>query len=163
MPVPQQSAKTTYLLRLGDTALVLSQRMSQLCGKGPALEEDMAMANTALDLLGQARLWLSYAAEVEGNGRDEDSLAFLRNDRRADVARRCREAGVRRKTRLGLDRGCQRERQSRDELRCSTDLTDPASRRRAPFSLKGRTCSCSAARSGRWPNCGATSASLPTG
>ncbi len=81
MPVAQQNAKTTYLLRLGDTALVLSQRMSQLCGKGPALEEDMAMANTALDLLGQARLWLSYAAEVEGSGRDEDSLAFLRNDR----------------------------------------------------------------------------------
>ena len=61
--------------------MVLSQRMSQLCGKGPALEEDMAMANTALDLLGQARLWLSYAAEVEGSGRDEDALAFLRNDR----------------------------------------------------------------------------------
>ena len=81
MPIVQQNAKTTYLLRLGDTALVLSQRISQLCGKGPALEEDMAMANTALDLLGQARLWLSYAAEVEGLGRDEDSLAYLRSDR----------------------------------------------------------------------------------
>ena len=81
MSIPLQNAKTIYLLRLGDTALVLSQRMSQLCGKGPALEEDMAMANTALDLLGQARLWLSYAAEVEGAGRDEDSLAYLRGER----------------------------------------------------------------------------------
>ena len=70
-----------YLLRLGDTALILSHRMSELCGKGPALEEDMALANTALDLLGQARLWLSYAAELEGAGRDEDTLAYLRSDR----------------------------------------------------------------------------------
>lgn len=70
-----------YVTRLGDTALVLSQRLSELCGKGPALEEDMALANTALDLLGQARLWLSYAAEVEDAGRDEDLLAYLRGDR----------------------------------------------------------------------------------
>ena len=75
------SSKFEYLLRLGDTALVLSQRMSELCGKGPALEEDMALANTALDLLGQARLWLGYAAEVENMGRDEDALAYLRGDR----------------------------------------------------------------------------------
>jgi ring-1,2-phenylacetyl-CoA epoxidase subunit PaaC len=81
MSIRQQELKTTYLLRLGDTALVLSQRLSELCGKGPALEEDMALANTALDLLGQARLWLSYAAEIEGAGRDEDSLAYLRGDR----------------------------------------------------------------------------------
>lgn len=81
MTTPSQRSKTTYLLRFGDTALVLSQRMSELCGKGPALEEDMAMANTALDLLGQARLWLSYAAEVEDAGRDEDTLAYLRGDR----------------------------------------------------------------------------------
>jgi ring-1,2-phenylacetyl-CoA epoxidase subunit PaaC len=81
MTTCQQSAKTTYLLRLGDTALVLSQRMSELCGKGPALEEDMAMTNTALDLLGQARLWLGYGAEVENVGRDEDALAYLRTDR----------------------------------------------------------------------------------
>jgi ring-1,2-phenylacetyl-CoA epoxidase subunit PaaC len=70
-----------YLARLGDTALILSQRLAELCGKGPALEEDMALANTALDLLGQARMWLSYAAEVEAAGRDEDALAYLRNDR----------------------------------------------------------------------------------
>jgi ring-1,2-phenylacetyl-CoA epoxidase subunit PaaC len=71
--------KFDYLLRLGDTTLVLSQRLSEWVGKGPALEEDMALANTALDLLGQARLWLSYAGEVEGVGRDEDTLAFGRD------------------------------------------------------------------------------------
>ena len=68
-----------YLLRLGDTSLVLSQRISEWCGKGPALEEDMALTNVALDLLGQARLWLSYAAELGGDGADEDSLAFRRD------------------------------------------------------------------------------------
>jgi ring-1,2-phenylacetyl-CoA epoxidase subunit PaaC len=76
-----QASKFAYVTRFGDTALVLSQRMSEYCGKGPALEEDMALANTALDLLGQARLWLSYAAEIEGAGRDEDDLAYLRGDR----------------------------------------------------------------------------------
>jgi ring-1,2-phenylacetyl-CoA epoxidase subunit PaaC len=70
-----------YLTRIADTALILSQRLSELCGKGPALEEDMALANTALDLLGQARMWLSYAAEIEAAGRDEDALAYLRSDR----------------------------------------------------------------------------------
>ena len=79
--MPDPSTKFVYLTRLGDAALVLSQRLSELCGKGPALEEDMALANTALDLLGQARLWLSYAGEVEGHGRDEDALAYLRGDR----------------------------------------------------------------------------------
>ena len=76
-----KSSKFAYLARLGDSALILSQRMSEWCGKGPALEEDMALANTALDLLGQARLWLSYAAEVEGMGRDEDAMAYLRGER----------------------------------------------------------------------------------
>lgn len=71
--------KFDYVLRMGDNALVLSQRLTQWCGKGPALEEDMALANVALDLIGQARLWLSYAGEVEGAGRDEDQLAFLRD------------------------------------------------------------------------------------
>ena len=75
------ASRFEYVLRLGDSALILSQRMSALCGKGPALEEDMALANTALDLLGQARLWLSYAGELEGAGRDEDALAFLRGER----------------------------------------------------------------------------------
>lgn len=72
-------AKIDYLLRQGDNALILSQQLCQLCGKGPALEEDMALSNVALDLLGQTRMWLSYAAELEGQGRDEDRLAFLRD------------------------------------------------------------------------------------
>ena len=71
--------KFDYLLRLGDNALMLSHRLAQWCGKGPALEEDMALANVALDLIGQARMWLSYAGEVEGRGRDEDKLAYLRD------------------------------------------------------------------------------------
>ena len=72
-------AKIDYLLRQGDNALILSQQLCQLCGKGPALEEDMALSNVALDLLGQTRMWLSYAAELEDQGRDEDRLAFLRD------------------------------------------------------------------------------------
>jgi len=72
-------AKFDYLLRQADNALILSQQLSQLCGKGPALEEDMALTNVALDLLGQTRLWLSYAGELEGQGRSEDRLAFLRD------------------------------------------------------------------------------------
>ena len=71
--------KTDYVRRLGDNVLVLSQRLTEWCGKGPALEEDMALINVSLDLIGQARLWLSYAAELEGQGRDEDQLAFLRD------------------------------------------------------------------------------------
>lgn len=71
--------KFEYLLRLADNALVLSQRLSEWCGKGPALEEDMALTNVALDLIGQARFWFSYAGELEGKGRDEDALAFLRD------------------------------------------------------------------------------------
>ncbi len=72
-------ARLDWLLRCGDNALILSQRLTEWCGKGPVLAEDMALANVALDLMGQARLWLSYAAEVEGKGGDEDSLAFLRD------------------------------------------------------------------------------------
>jgi ring-1,2-phenylacetyl-CoA epoxidase subunit PaaC len=71
--------KYAFLTRMGDHALILSQQLCKLCGKGPALEEDMALANVALDLIGQARLWLKYAAEVEGRGGDEDKLAFLRD------------------------------------------------------------------------------------
>jgi ring-1,2-phenylacetyl-CoA epoxidase subunit PaaC len=74
-------AKIEYLLRHGDSALILSQQLSQLCGKGPALEEDMALTNVALDLLGQTRMWLTYAGELEGMGRDEDRLAYLRDNR----------------------------------------------------------------------------------
>lgn len=71
--------KVNYLLRLGDNALILSQQLSRWCGKGPALEEDMALTNVALDLLGQTRLWYGYAAELEGAGRDEDQLAYHRD------------------------------------------------------------------------------------
>lgn len=67
------------LLRLGDTSLVLGHRLSEWCGHAPDLEEDVALANIALDLVGHARLLLSYAGEVEGRGRDEDALAFLRD------------------------------------------------------------------------------------
>jgi ring-1,2-phenylacetyl-CoA epoxidase subunit PaaC len=68
-----------YVLRLGDSCLILSQRLGEWCGHGPILEEDIALTNFALDLLGHARFWLSYAAELEGVGRDEDQLAFLRD------------------------------------------------------------------------------------
>jgi ring-1,2-phenylacetyl-CoA epoxidase subunit PaaC len=71
--------KIAYLLRQGDNALILSQRLSQLCGKGPALEEDMALTNVALDLLGQTRMWYAYAGELEGRGRGEDAFAYLRD------------------------------------------------------------------------------------
>ena len=71
--------KVIWLLRLADNALILSQQLSRLCGKGPALEEDMALTNVALDLLGQTRLWFGYAGELEGRGRDEDQLAFRRD------------------------------------------------------------------------------------
>lgn len=80
MPTPPHPAFATAL-RFGDTTLILSHRLSEWCGKGPALEEDLALANTALDLLGQARLWLSLAGELEGLGRDEDALAYHRTDR----------------------------------------------------------------------------------
>ena len=68
-----------YLLRLGDSSLILGQRLSEWCGHGPELEEDIALINIALDLIGQARSLLTYAGEVEGRGRDEDRLAFLRD------------------------------------------------------------------------------------
>ena len=70
-----------YLLGLGDNCLILGHRLSEWCGHGPILEEDLALANVALDLLGQAKLWLGLAAEVEAGGRDADKLAFLRDAR----------------------------------------------------------------------------------
>jgi len=74
-----QDAHYRYLLRLGDTSLVLGQRLAEWVGHAPALEEDLGLANLSLDLIGQARLLLSYAGELEGLGRDEDALAFLRD------------------------------------------------------------------------------------
>lgn len=67
-----------YLIRLGDDSLILGHRLSELCGHGPILEEDIAMTNISLDLIGQATNILQYAGEVEGEGRNEDDLAFLR-------------------------------------------------------------------------------------
>ncbi|MSQ67586.1 MAG: phenylacetate-CoA oxygenase subunit PaaI [Gammaproteobacteria bacterium] len=66
------------LLRYADGSLVLSQRLAACCGHGPALEEDIALANIALDLLGQARLLFAHAGALEDQGRDEDALAFWR-------------------------------------------------------------------------------------
>lgn len=68
-----------YALRLGDTSLVLGHRLSEWCGHAPEMELDMAMSNLGLDLIGQARLFLTYAGEIEGQGRDEDQLAYLRD------------------------------------------------------------------------------------
>lgn len=69
-----------YVLRMGDNALILGQRVSEWCGHAPVLEEDMALANMALDLIGQARMLLTHAGKLEGRGRDEDGLAFQRNE-----------------------------------------------------------------------------------
>jgi ring-1,2-phenylacetyl-CoA epoxidase subunit PaaC len=69
-----------YCLMLGDDALILSQRLSEWCSRAPELEEDVALANIALDLLGQARMLLTRAGEVEGAGRTEDDLAYLRDE-----------------------------------------------------------------------------------
>ncbi len=68
-----------FLLRMGDNCLILAHRLSEWCGKAPILEEDIALANTALDLIGQSQMWLSYAAELEGAGRTADDLAMLRD------------------------------------------------------------------------------------
>ncbi len=73
-------AAIEQLLRLGDSALVHGQRLSEWCGHGPALEEDIALTNIALDCVGQARLLLSVAGEREAKGRDEDALAYLRDE-----------------------------------------------------------------------------------
>ncbi|WP_433635800.1 1,2-phenylacetyl-CoA epoxidase subunit PaaC [Kluyvera georgiana] len=75
-----QNPVATYALRLGDNGLVLAQRLGAWCGHAPELEIDLALANIGLDLLGQARNFLSYAAELNGSG-DEDTLAFGRHER----------------------------------------------------------------------------------
>jgi ring-1,2-phenylacetyl-CoA epoxidase subunit PaaC len=80
VPAPHQPPhdEVELLLRLGDDRLVLGHRLSEWCGHAPILEEDIALANVALDLLGQATLFLRRAGEVEGKGRDEDALAYFR-------------------------------------------------------------------------------------
>ncbi|HUJ88514.1 MAG TPA: 1,2-phenylacetyl-CoA epoxidase subunit PaaC [Burkholderiales bacterium] len=72
------SSTCEFALRMGDNALILGQRLGEWLGHGPQLEEDIASANIALDLVGQARLWLSLAGRLEGRGRDEDALAYAR-------------------------------------------------------------------------------------
>jgi ring-1,2-phenylacetyl-CoA epoxidase subunit PaaC len=76
-----KTPEAQYLLRIGDTCLILGQRLGEWCGHAPVLEEDIAMANIALDLIGQARAVLTLAGQVEGRGHDEDQLAFLRSER----------------------------------------------------------------------------------
>lgn len=78
---PAVSPLFTYALRLGDDALILAQRLSEWASRAPEIEEDIALTNIALDLLGQARALLDYAGVVEGAGRDEDDLAYLRTER----------------------------------------------------------------------------------
>jgi len=68
-----------FLLRMGDNTLILGHRVSEWCGHAPVLEEDIALANTALDLIGQTQMWLGLAAEVQGEGKTADDLAFLRD------------------------------------------------------------------------------------
>ena len=75
------AAQTDYLLHLADNALVLGQRNAEWCGHGPVLEEDIAMANISLDLIGQARLLYQHAAAQIGNGATEDTLAYFRDGR----------------------------------------------------------------------------------
>lgn len=73
-----KAALFEYCLRIGDNSLVLGHRVSEWCGHGPILEEDIALTNISLDLVGQSRTLLTYAGEVEGKGRSEDDLAYLR-------------------------------------------------------------------------------------
>ena len=77
----KEEALLAYVLRLGDNALILAQRMVELVAAYPELEEELANANFALDYLGQARMFYSYAGELEGAGRSEDDFAFLREER----------------------------------------------------------------------------------
>jgi ring-1,2-phenylacetyl-CoA epoxidase subunit PaaC len=82
--MPQDAQLLDYVLRLADSDLILAQRLGEWVGHGPALEEDIALTNVGLDLLGQSRLWFAYAGEIEsrvtaGAGRTEDEFAFLRD------------------------------------------------------------------------------------
>jgi ring-1,2-phenylacetyl-CoA epoxidase subunit PaaC len=74
-------AKLDYVLRIADACLIHGQRLGEWCGHAPVLEEDIALTNVALDHIGQARALLTLAGQIEGRGRDEDALAFLRSER----------------------------------------------------------------------------------
>jgi ring-1,2-phenylacetyl-CoA epoxidase subunit PaaC len=76
-----QAAFLKYILQLADTNLILAQRLCEWCGHGPILEQDIAMSNIGLDLLGQSRSLYQLAATVEGNGKQEDDYAYLRQER----------------------------------------------------------------------------------
>lgn len=84
-----QEALFKYCLRIADSSLIIGHRLSEWCGHGPILEEDIAMTNMALDYVGQARTLFAYAAEVEGKGRTEDDLAYLRLEREYTNALLC--------------------------------------------------------------------------
>ncbi len=75
----KEQALIAYVTRMGDNVIVMAQRLSEWVGHGPELEEEMAMANFALDYVGQARLFYSCAGELEGKGRSEDDICFLRD------------------------------------------------------------------------------------
>ena len=77
--VSRTDAQVDYLLRLGDDSMVLAQRLAEWCGHAPSVEVDLSLANIGLDLIGQATLFLNYAGEFEGKGRDGDRLAFHRD------------------------------------------------------------------------------------
>ena len=77
----RKEALFEFLLRLGDDHLIIGHRLSEWCGHAPTLEEDLSMPNMALDMIGQARALYTYAGEIEGKGRDEDALAYLRTER----------------------------------------------------------------------------------
>jgi ring-1,2-phenylacetyl-CoA epoxidase subunit PaaC len=81
MAISKEEALYRYVLRLGDNALILAQRLIELVANGPELEEEMANANFALDYLGQVRMFYSYAGELEGKDRSEDEFAFMRGER----------------------------------------------------------------------------------
>ncbi len=78
---PSRDPAAQYVLRLADTCLILGQRLGEWCGHAPVLEEDIALTNTALDLIGQARALLTHAGQIGGQAHDEDQLAFLREER----------------------------------------------------------------------------------
>ena len=79
VPLSLEDVRLDYVLQLADSNLILAQQLGAWVGHAPALEEDLGLANTALDLIGQARLLFAYACELEGRGQNEDQLAFLRD------------------------------------------------------------------------------------
>jgi len=81
MDTELKSALLNYCIALGDDSVLLGHRLSEWCRNGPFLEEDLALTNVALDFIGRARMFFSYAAELEGKGRTEDDMAYLRDSR----------------------------------------------------------------------------------